>query len=158
MGYAIANYGRFVHRPSTRCSIVSKWAKKLIRGIKVIVDLVINSLVTGFFWRPPKGYDEKVQSNSSQQLEIFLWWICLEMTNNWFCSFCMCLLLANLISIGKMKSARKAIYDSSVGYWLRHNGLMTFVLTVGSIFLRLRAYPMLLSLILSSLPRELNFS
>ncbi|CAI6537897.1 AIS_HP2_G0021510.mRNA.1.CDS.1 [Saccharomyces cerevisiae] len=65
------------------------------RGIRVIVDLVtnhcseerewfkesrsskINSKRDWFFWRPPGAMTPKI-IQFLQQLEIFLWWFCLD--------------------------------------------------------------------------------
>ncbi|CAI4453768.1 ALH_1b_G0016780.mRNA.1.CDS.1 [Saccharomyces cerevisiae] len=146
MGYDIANYEKVWPRYGTNedCFQMIEEAHK--RGIKVIVDLVINHCSEEhewfkesrsskanpkrdwFFWRPQRVTMRKVIQFLPTIGDLSLVDLLGDMTKKLVSSFCMCLLLANLISIGKMKSAVKPFMTPqwAIGYVTT---LMAFVLT-----------------------------
>ena len=87
-------------RTMRRCGLVTEQTRIVFqlveeshkRGIKVIVDLVIDHCSKSMsgskkvdllkrdwlFWRPPKGYGKKDNPIPPKQLEVFLWWVSLE--------------------------------------------------------------------------------
>ncbi|CAI4444312.1 ALH_1c_G0016760.mRNA.1.CDS.1 [Saccharomyces cerevisiae] len=158
MGYDIANYEKVWPRYGTNedCFQMIEEAHK--RGIKVIVDLVINHCSEEhewfkesrsskanpkrdwFFWRPPKGYDEKGNPIPPNNWRSFFGgsaWRYDEKTGEFF---------LHVFALGQPdfnwenEECRKAIYDSSVGYWLRHN-VDGFRIDVGSMYSKVEGLP-----------------
>ncbi|CAI4438999.1 CCN_G0016410.mRNA.1.CDS.1 [Saccharomyces cerevisiae] len=158
MGYDIANYEKVWPRYGTNedCFQMIEEAHK--RGIKVIVDLVINhcseehewfkeskssktnSKRDWFFWRPPKGYDEKGNPIPPNNWRSFFGgsaWRYDKKTGEFF---------LHVYAPGQPdfnwenEECRKAIYDSSVGYWLRHN-VDGFRIDVGSMYSKVEGLP-----------------
>ncbi|CAI5222946.1 ANM_HP_G0050720.mRNA.1.CDS.1 [Saccharomyces cerevisiae] len=138
MGYDIANYEKVWPRYGTNedCFQMIEEAHK--RGIKVIVDLVINhcseehewfkesrSSKTNpkrdwFFWRPPKGYDAEGKPIPPNNWKSFFGgsaWTFDETTNEFYLR----LFASRQVDLNwENEDCRRAIFESAVGFWLDH--------------------------------------
>ncbi|CAI4935045.1 ANM_HP_G0115520.mRNA.1.CDS.1 [Saccharomyces cerevisiae] len=138
MGYDIANYEKVWPRYGTNedCFQMIEEAHK--RGIKVIVDLVINHCSTEhewfkesrssktnpkrdwFFWRPPKGYDAEGKPIPPNNWKSYFGgsaWTFDETTNEFYLR----LFASRQVDLNwENEDCRRAIFESAVGFWLDH--------------------------------------
>lgn len=158
MGYDIANYEKVwpTYGTNEECFRVIKKTHEL--GMKFITDLVINhcsaehewfkesrSSKTNpkrdwFFWKPPKGYDKDgkpIPPNNWRSYFGGSAWTFDETTGEFFLR-----LFASTQPDLNWESVecRKAIYESSVGFWLDH-GVDGFRIDVGSLYSKVVGLP-----------------
>lgn len=158
MGYDIANYEKVwpTYGTNEECFRVIKKTHEL--GMKFITDLVINHCSADhewfkesrssktnpkrnwFFWKPPKGYDKDgkpIPPNNWRSYFGGSAWTFDETTGEFFLR-----LFASTQPDLNWESVecRKAIYESSVGFWLDH-GVDGFRIDVGSLYSKVVGLP-----------------
>ncbi|CAI4449098.1 AKH_1a_G0016190.mRNA.1.CDS.1 [Saccharomyces cerevisiae] len=122
MGYDIANYEKVWPRYGTNedCfQMIEEAHKREHEWFKESKSSKTNPKRDWFFWRPPKGYDEKGNPIPPNNWSSFFGgsaWRYDE--KKLVSSFCMCMLPANLTSTGKMRSAVKPFMTPqwAIGY------------------------------------------
>ncbi|SCU90899.1 LAFA_0F00782g1_1 [Lachancea sp. 'fantastica'] len=158
MGYDIANYEKVwpTYGTNEECFKVIEKTHKL--GMKFITDLVINHCSTEhewfkesrssktnpkrdwFFWKPPKGYDENgkpIPPNNWRSYFGGSAWTFDDTTGEFFLR----LFASTQPDLNwESEACRKAIYESSVGFWLDH-GVDGFRIDVGSLYSKVVGLP-----------------
>ncbi|CAD6469098.1 Y55_G0049640.mRNA.1.CDS.1 [Saccharomyces cerevisiae] len=143
MGYDIANYEKVWPRYGTNedCfQMIEEAHKREHEWFKESKSSKTNPKRDWFFWRPPKGYDEKGNPIPPNNWRSFFGgsaWRYDEKTGEFF---------LHVYAPGQPdfnwenEECRKAIYDSSVGYWLRHN-VDGFRIDVDSMYSKVEGLP-----------------
>lgn len=158
MGYDIADYEKVWPTYGTNEDCFKVIEKTHELGMKFIADLVINhcsdehewfkesrSSKTNpkrnwFFWSPPKGFDEKgvpIRPNNWKSYFGGPAWTFDEETREFYLH----LFAPSQPDLNwEIEDCRKAIYESSVGFWLDH-GVDGFRIDVGSLYSKVPGFP-----------------
>ncbi|SCU95659.1 LADA_0G16754g1_1 [Lachancea dasiensis] len=158
MGYDIANYEKVwpTYGTNEDCFNVIKKTHEL--GMKFITDLVINHCSSEhewfkesrssktnpkrdwFFWKPPKGYDDNGKPIPPNNWKSYFGgsaWTFDEVTEEFYLR----LFASTQPDLNwESEECRKAIYESSVGFWLDH-GVDGFRIDVGSLYSKVVGLP-----------------
>lgn len=158
MGYDIANYEKVWPTYGTNEDCFKLIEKTHELGMKFITDLVINHCSSEhewfkesrsskinpkrdwFFWRPPKGFDENgapIPPNNWRSYFGGSAWTFDKHTQEFYLR----LFAETQPDLNwENEDCRKAIYESSVGYWLDH-GVDGFRIDVGSLYSKVPGLP-----------------